>query len=277
MSWAHPPRDILDFLPQWYGKPLLHANWTWEGFDFAPLMERIRQGYAVEVAPASHFLMGGVRIDEVGATSVAGLYACGEVAGGVHGANRLSGNACSQFLVQGRRAGCAAALHARRMAASPPPDGWGAMVERIERPLTLRAGVAPHEVMTRIQAIAKRALNVVRTGDDLAVALDELRDIRTQDVPRLSASSTDRPYNRGWIDAIEARSAAVTAESVALAALARRESRGAHFRTDFPEPDPQLLCNSVVSLIDGAPSHRFARAPGAASPASASRGVRVAT
>jgi succinate dehydrogenase/fumarate reductase flavoprotein subunit len=262
MSWAHLPRDILDFLPQWYGKPLLHANWTWEGFDFAPLVERIRQGYAVEVAPASHFLMGGVRTNADGESKVRGLFACGEVAGGVHGANRLSGNACSQFLVQGRRAGRAAALRARGGGAPLPPDAWDTVVERIERPITLRQGIAPHEVMARLQALAKRALNVVRSGDDLAAALDEIRAIRTRDLPRLSSPSADRPYNRGWIDAIETRSAANAAEAIAISALARRESRGAHFRTDFATQDPQFLSNSVISSGEAGPAHRFVAIPG---------------
>ncbi|MEA2866178.1 MAG: hypothetical protein QOE39_893 [Bradyrhizobium sp.] len=267
MSWAHLPRDILDFLPQWYGKPLLHANWTWEGFDFAPLVERIRQGYAVEVAPASHFHMGGVRTDAVGESRVPGLFACGEVAGGVHGANRLSGNACSQFLVQGRRTGRAAAIRARASGAVLPPDVWGNVVERIERPLVLRQGIAPHEVRSRIQALTKSAVNVVRNGDDLSAALEEITTIRTQELPRLVSPSTDRPYNRGWIDALETRSAALAAESIALCALSRRESRGAHFRTDFPAADAQFAFNSVVSSVDGAPAHRFVPMQGRAQPA----------
>jgi succinate dehydrogenase/fumarate reductase flavoprotein subunit len=134
---------------------------------------------------------------------------------------------------------------------------WGQFVERVERPLTLRDGVAPHEIMKRIQALAKKALNVVRSGDDLREALEDIRDIRVQYLPRLSASSTERPYNRGWIDAIEVRSAALTVEAIALSALERRESRGAHFRTDYPTKDERLLVNSAVSSLDGAPAHRL--------------------
>ncbi len=257
MSWAHLPRDILDFLPQWYGKPLLHANWWWEGFDFGPLIERIRTGYAVEVAPASHFHMGGVRIGPLGETRVPGLFACGEVAGGVHGANRLSGNACSQFLVQGRRTGRAAAIQAKNGSATLSSKIWDRFVERIERPFTVRSGAAPHDIMNRIQTIAKKALNVVRTGDDLRQALEDIREIRNQDLSSLTVLSTDRPYNRGWIDAMEVRSAALTVQAIALSALERRESRGAHFRTDFPTKDDRFLANSVLSSMDGAPAHRL--------------------
>lgn len=261
MSWAHLPRDILSFLPQWYGKPLLHANWTWEGFDFAPLVERIRAGYAVEVAPASHFLMGGVRTDIVGKTSVPGLFACGEVAGGVHGANRLSGNACSQFLVQGRRSGFAAAKSAKDGSVAVNRTRLSETVATIEQPLTVRDGIAAHEVRDRIHLISKRALNVVRNGDNLAEALREIRSLRSDAVPRLAAANESRPYNRGWIDALEMRSALLTAEAIALSALQRCESRGAHFRTDYPEQDDAFLQNGVIGLRNGALEHRLETVP----------------
>lgn len=273
MSWAHLPRDILDFLPQWYGKPLLHANWRWEGFDFAPLVERIRAGYAVEVATASHFLMGGVRTDVVGETRVPGLFACGEVAGGAHGANRLSGNACSQFLVQGRRAGRAAAKHAKSGGGTVSAASWSDMVASIERPLTVRDGIAPHEIRADIHAISKRALNVVRSGEDLAKAVREIHALRTDALPRLAATGASRPYNRGWIDALETRSALLTVEAIALSASARCESRGAHFRTDYPERDAALLKNGVIDLFDGAPRYRMEAVPGAMPGSNAEKNV----
>jgi succinate dehydrogenase / fumarate reductase flavoprotein subunit/fumarate reductase (CoM/CoB) subunit A len=106
LSWAHLPRDILEQMPRWSKN--LAADGRYQGFDFGPMLERIRAGYAVEVAPAAHFSLGGIRIDADGWTGVAGLFACGEATGGLHGANRLSGNAGAQILVQGRRAGLAA-------------------------------------------------------------------------------------------------------------------------------------------------------------------------
>jgi succinate dehydrogenase/fumarate reductase flavoprotein subunit len=247
MSWAHLPHDILDFLPQWYGKPLLRSNWQWEGFDFAPLVARIKQGYAVEVAPASHFYMGGVRTDANCATSVEGLFACGETAGGVHGANRLSGNACSQFLVQGRMAGHAAARHAQRNARSEVASSTVRDVAvAIEAPLSRDDGVEPHELAARVQAIANDGLNVTRDGPDIEKALDAVRRLRSEDIPRVYSRSKDRRYNRNWIDAHEVTSAALTVEAIALSALARKESRGAHYRSDFVDQDEAFRSHGVI-------------------------------
>lgn len=252
MSWAHLPHDILDFLPKWYGKPLLRETWHWEGFDFRPLIERIKQGHAVEVAPASHFNMGGVRIDANCGTGVPGLLACGEIAGGVHGANRLSGNACSQFLVQGRVAGRAAA----RFAKSVPmpeidPADWKEKLAEIEAPLVATDGTQPHSVAEKIQDIANRTLNVVRNGKDMTRGLEEVRAVRANEVSKLFSASKDRRYNRNWIDAQEVQSAALTVEAIAMSAIIREESRGAHYRDDFREQKPEFHRNTVVSLIDG--------------------------
>lgn len=262
MSWAHLPQDILDFLPQWYGKPLLRSSWHWEGFDFAPLVERIKKGYAVEVAPAAHFHMGGVLVDGNCATSVPGLFACGEVAGGVHGANRLSGNACSQFLVQGRQAGRAAAAYVAT--AGKPSVGeaaWRDVTAELQAPLLAKTGVAPHEFTERVQQIANRALSVVRSGSELENALAEIRALMTNELPRLHSRCKDAKYNRNWIDALEARSAALTVEAMALSALRREESRGAHFREDFPEPDEDCRLNGILSLSGQELMHRTARVP----------------
>jgi succinate dehydrogenase/fumarate reductase flavoprotein subunit len=248
MSWAHLPHDILDFLPQWYGKPLLRESWQWEGFDFAPLVARIKQGFAVEVAPASHFYMGGIRTDRSGSSAVPGLFVCGEAAGGVHGANRLSGNACSQFLVQGRAVGSAAARFAKRNSLLQIPEVARRDVQaQIEAPLSRPNGLAPHEVYARVQAIANDGLNVLRTGPALTRALEEIRDIRRNDIPSLGSRSNERRYNRNWIDVHEVTSAALTVETIALSALIRTESRGAHYRDDFPALDDTQCRHSVIS------------------------------
>ncbi len=252
LSWAHLPRDVLDFLPQWYGKPLLRANWYWEGFDFRPLVERIRQGYAVEVAPASHFFMGGIRIGEACETQVPGLYACGEAAGGLHGANRLSGNACSQFLVQGRRAGQSAARFAAKSGfRSVPPAQWRAVKARIEAPLERSDGAASHEVAEQLRQIANRSLNVLRSGNLLDAALADIRGLRANDLPRVFSRNKERRYNRNWVEALETSSAALTLEAMVVCAQRRKESRGAHYREDFPLPDDQYLANGVLTMSGG--------------------------
>lgn len=247
MSWAHLPHDILDFLPQWYGKPLLRSSWHWEGFDFGELVARIKAGHAVEVMPAAHFMMGGVRIDERGATATPGLFACGEVAGGVHGANRLSGNACSQFLVQGRRAGQSAAEWAK---GNERPDGDALRGECLH-------GVddKAHEVLARAQAIANAGLNVLRSGEGLRTALADIRQLASEAGPGRRIDGRGA-YDRADIDALEARSAVLSVEAMALSALHREESRGAHFRSDFSEQDDRGLVNGIVSLSDDALCYR---------------------
>lgn len=248
MSWAHLPANLLDFLPQWYGKPLLRANWVWEGFDFRPLVADIKQGHAVEVMPASHFYMGGVEIGAQCETSVPGLYACGEVAGGVHGANRLSGNACSQFLVQGRDAGRAAAAYALRQSwRGVPPAAFAAARHGIEAPHTRGNGIAAHEVTATLQAIANRTMNVVRDGASLATALDEVRALRKEALPQVRSGGGERRYNKRWVDALEARSAALLLEAMIICALERRESRGAHWRQDHPAANAGVPAHGVLS------------------------------
>jgi succinate dehydrogenase/fumarate reductase flavoprotein subunit len=249
MSWAHLPKDILEFLPQWYGKPLLHSGWRWEGFDFAPLVERIQHGHAVEVGPAAHFHMGGIRVDVDGATSVPGLFACGEVTGGVHGANRLSGNACTQFLVQGSRTGRAAARAAAQGHAPLSPRTWHRAMDRIGKPLKCTPELRPHEVMEHLQETCRRNLNVVRDGDGLDQALTDVHRIRQQELPRTGAGpAAGSPYNRAWIDALQVESAAVTVEAIALSAARRRESRGAHFRSDHPHAQREFEVNHWLRL-----------------------------
>jgi succinate dehydrogenase/fumarate reductase flavoprotein subunit len=248
MSWAHLPHDVLDFLPQWYGKPLLRSNWVWEGFDFKELVGRIKQGYAVEVAPAAHFMMGGVRIDESCATNVAGLFACGEVAGGVHGANRLSGNACTQFLVQGRVAGRAAAEWAK-----DAPDANRILVGELGNPAETRraADDAGHQLLEKVQSIANAGLNVVRSEEALQEAHRAIGPVVRDARVGCEQLAFEGPYNRRVIDALEARSSAVTVEAMILSALGRKESRGAHFREDFPEMDDAYLRHEMVIERDG--------------------------
>jgi succinate dehydrogenase/fumarate reductase flavoprotein subunit len=245
MSWSHLPQDILDFLPQWYGKPLLRSNWIWEGFDFKELVARIKQGYAVEVAPAAHFMMGGVDIDDTCQTSVTGLFACGEVAGGVHGANRLSGNACTQFLVQGRAAGRAAS---RSVKCDSPAINPKTMREfsASDSDASVRQSL-PRSLLESVQSIANAGLNVVRSSESLAQALKAIQPIAQEARTCCQRLSYESPYNRNVIDALEARSAAVTVEAMTISALKRQESRGAHFREDFPDSDDKFLRHGIVT------------------------------
>lgn len=253
LSWAHLPSNIIDFSLQWYFRTHMRGQWKWEGFDFADLVRRIKSGEAVEVIPASHFFMGGVAVDEHCATRVPGLFACGEVAGGLHGANRLSGNASSQILVQGRIAGLAAATHARK---APRPEvdpaQWTRLCEDLQAPFGRQSGVPPHELKAELQGIANRKVGMLRSGSSLEEALADVRRLRADTLPRLACRPADRVYNKDWADAVECRMLLDTLEATTLSALQRRESRGAHYRADFPvQDDSALPRNGVVRWADG--------------------------
>ena len=264
MSWAHLPHNILDYLAEWYGKPHLRSNWHWESFDFRPLIEKIKQGYACEVVPASHFSMGGVAIDRDYQTSTHGLFACGEVAGGVQGANRLSGNACSQFLVQGRRAGEAAATFARN-------EPWmeiskatlDRMVGELIAPLDRQDGLRPFEFKARLQEVANRYVGVLRSGEGLRKAQIEIDELRRQWLPQVYSNAKERRYNKEWVEAIECRSAVLALQAMALSGIKREESRGAHFRDDIPaQDDARFMMNGLISTDGEDLVHTFRRPAG---------------
>lgn len=236
ISWAHLPTDIIDFAAKWYFRSHFHGHWMWEGFDFRSLVEEIKKGRAVEVVPASHFFMGGIAIDRKCATRVPGLYVCGETAGGLHGANRLSGNASSQILVQGHTAGVAAAAYAKgSRQADFSEDAWKLICDELLAPLRRTGGIPPHELKDELQRLANVSVGMLRTKHGLDEALDGARRLRRDTLPKLVCRSKDRLYNKEWADAIECRSMIDTIESTALCALRREESRGAHYREDFPK------------------------------------------
>ena len=258
ISWAHLPSDIIDFSAKWYFRTHMRGNWHWEGFDFGKLVEDIKKGRAVEVISASHFFMGGIAIDANGATKIPGLFACGEVAGGVHGANRLTGNATSQILVQGQRAGLGAASYAKgRQQAEIPSTAWTQVLDDLEAPLRRNDGVLPYKIKQDLQEIANLKVGMLRSEASLAEALDAVRALRRDALPRVYCQAKERRYNKEWADAVECRGLIDTLEATTLSALKRQESRGAHYRDDFPaQNDAQGLWNGVIAWRDGAMTHR---------------------
>ncbi|MCE7796134.1 FAD-binding protein [Sphingobium sufflavum] len=251
LSWAHLPRDIIDNMPLW--SKSLSRDGRYQGFDFTPLIERIKAGYAIEVAPAAHFSLGGIHIDVDGDTGVPGLYACGEAAGGVHGSNRLSGNAGAQMLVQGARAGLAAARASRRNGLPAPAVNRAELQERVRAPMEREAGIAPLEVAERLGALTDSALSPVRDGTRIDAAIVEIGDIRRSVLPQLAVRQRDPGYNRDWSTAIECRAAVDVLEAALLGARARGHSLGAHQRTD-----------SLDEAARPAPFHGLVRATGGA-------------
>jgi len=191
----------------------------------------------MEVGPTCHYMMGGIRVDaETAQASIPGLFAAGEAAAGLHGANRLGGNSLSDLLVFGRRAGQAAAEHAKRVPDSGF-DSW--QIEEAERqmlaPFERAAGESPYAIHQDLQNMMQSLVGIFRTDDDLRHALaeiDKLKDRAAQ--VRVEGS---RLFNPGWHLARDLQNMLTIAEAVTQSALARRESRGAHSRIDFPDLD----------------------------------------
>jgi len=192
----------------------------------------------MEVGPTCHYMMGGIRVDaETTQSTVNGLFAAGEAAAGLHGSNRLGGNSLSDLLVFGRRAGLAAAEHAKKVSS---PGLAIAQIEEAERellvPFSNTGSESPYAIHRDLQKIMQSLVGIFRTEEDLKKAFAELEDLKA----RAAKASVEgsRLFNPGWHLARELKSMLTISEAVALSALARTESRGAHSRIDFPNYDP---------------------------------------
>jgi len=201
----------------------------------------------MEVGPTCHYVMGGVRVDpDTQAATVPGLFAAGEAAGGMHGANRLGGNSLSDLLVFGLRAGRYAAEHARAAGDLPAVDP--AQVAAAERealaPFEREGGENPYTVQQELQECMQELVGIIRTEDELKRALERIAVLKER-ATRVSVEG-HRQYNPGWHLELDLRSLLTVAECVTLAALERRESRGGHTRDDYPKPDPEVAKVKVV-------------------------------
>ncbi len=191
----------------------------------------------MEVGPTCHYMMGGIRVDaETTQSSVSGLFAAGEAAAGLHGANRLGGNSLSDLLVFGRRAGLAAAEHAKR-SESPAVDGSQIeeSVRQLLAPFERPDGDSPYAIHEDLQGTMQGLVGIFRDEEDLHRALAELDQLKAR-AARVRVEGS-RLFNPGWHLAWDLHSMLTVAEAVTRSALARRESRGAHSRIDYPGLD----------------------------------------
>ncbi len=202
----------------------------------------------MEVGPTCHYMMGGIRVEaETGAASVPGLFAAGEAAAGLHGANRLGGNSLSDLLVFGRRAGLGAVEFAKRQSA-PAVDS--AQITEAERevlaPFERQTAEGPYAVHSDLQQIMQILVGIYRTEEDLNSAMDGLARLKER-VKQLSISGS-RMFNPGWHLCADLKSMLTVAEAVTRSALARKESRGAHSRLDYPNLDASWgKQNNIIS------------------------------
>jgi succinate dehydrogenase / fumarate reductase, flavoprotein subunit len=215
----------------------------------------------MEVGPTTHYVMGGVRVDgDSQMTNVPGLFAAGEVAAGLHGANRLGGNSLSDLLVFGRRAGLYAAKFAKEHASGSVNEAQIAEVERRALIPFERSGKeGPYQVQEDLQDFMQALVGIVRNESEMRESLQKLAELR-QRAEQVRVPG-NREYNPGWHTALDLENLLTVTEAVARCALERKESRGGHFREDYPDKDPECATwNSVVSRgADG--SMQFRREP----------------
>ena len=220
---------------------------------FGPVIDRLAENGIdltkgpIEVAPIAHYHMGGIRVDAQMATAVPGLYAAGEAVGGANGANRLSGNAITEALVFGERAGRFAA---ENLAGSDWNSDWAQdALDDIHR---LEPGDGPTfgELFGELQQLLWEKVGLLRTGKKLEQALARIREIQARDLPRMRPRSAG-PFALGVQEWFDLRAALVTAETIALGAINRTESRGAHQREDLPDTDEGQTHNQCVRLSGG--------------------------
>jgi succinate dehydrogenase / fumarate reductase flavoprotein subunit len=212
----------------------------------------------MEVGPTCHYMMGGVRVEaDTAATSVPGLFAAGEVAAGLHGANRLGGNSLSDLLVFGRRAGLHAAEYARTCAGQPAIDAaeveraTGAMLAPFDAAGGPGGGVGenPYAVHADLENCMQDLVGIIRVESELQQALVEIEKLK-QRTQRLRVEG-NRYFNPGWHMALDLQTMLTVSEAIACSALLRKESRGGHTRSDFPGTDPHFARVNLVVRRDG--------------------------
>ncbi|HEY6822347.1 MAG TPA: FAD-binding protein, partial [Burkholderiales bacterium] len=214
---------------------------------FGPVIERLAKNgidltrHRIEVAPIAHYHMGGIRVDARMASSVPGLFAAGEAVGGANGANRLSGNAVTEALAFGRRAGRSAAAFAAKRNLSSPSEP--------KSPTGKKLDANPAAEIARLQETMNRDVGPLRTQSGLKRALAHIESL----APLCDAPLEKKPgLDPAWLDWMDLRNMRLVAESVARSALAREESRGAHQREDFPDASAAWSRRQKISLTNGA-------------------------
>jgi len=236
-----PAEEILRRLPSMY-------------HQFKELADVDITAEPMEVGPTCHYVMGGVEVDpDTAAALVPGLFAVGEVSGGMHGSNRLGGNSLSDLLVFGRRAGLHAAQYVDELGSDARPLAGEAELSQAAAealaPLERTGGENPYEVHAALQQTMNDLVGIIRREGEVKTALTELEKLRAR-AAQVSVEG-GRAYNPGWHLAQDLRNMLLVSECVALAALERQESRGGHTREDYPEMSPVWRKVNLVCQLSG--------------------------
>jgi len=207
---------------------------------------------AMEIGPTCHYIMGGVQVNaDSQETVVPGLFAAGEVSGGMHGANRLGGNSLSDLVVFGRRAGIGAAeyIEAGSFATSMDQQAVEGAVKEALEPFDRSDGESPYDVQHDLQEMMQTNVGIIRNAGELEVAMTKLDEL-TERVKHLAVKG-GRAYNPGWNLATDLPAMITLSKAVTRGALLRKESRGGHTREDFPNPDAELGKVNFAQHTDG--------------------------
>jgi succinate dehydrogenase / fumarate reductase flavoprotein subunit len=204
----------------------------------------------MEVGPTCHYVMGGVEVDpDTGASSVPGLFAAGEVSGGMHGSNRLGGNSLSDLLVFGRRAGAGASDYAASLSVRPvPSEAAVAEAEQVAlAPFAGNGGENPYTLHMELQQTMNDLVGIIRKAEEIEQALERLEGLKAR--ARTMTVEGHRQFNPGWHLALDLRNMLLVSECVAKAALLRTESRGGHTRDDYPAMDSDWRRKLLVCAV----------------------------
>jgi succinate dehydrogenase / fumarate reductase flavoprotein subunit len=234
-----PAEEILRRLPSMY-------------HQFKELADVDITAEPMEVGPTCHYVMGGIEVDpDTGAATVPGLFAVGEVSGGMHGSNRLGGNSLSDLLVFGRRAGLGAIGYIDSAAARPTVTDASveAAVTEALASMERTGGENPYEVHAALQQTMNDLVGIIRREEEVKDALAELEKLRERAASVSVAGG--RAYNPGWHLAQDLRNMLLVSDCVAQAALERQESRGGHTREDYPEMSPVWRQVNLVFALNG--------------------------
>ncbi|HEY9759331.1 MAG TPA: fumarate reductase/succinate dehydrogenase flavoprotein subunit [Oculatellaceae cyanobacterium] len=208
----------------------------------------------MEVGPTMHYIMGGIRVDaDTAQTRVPGLFAAGEVAGGMHGANRLGGNSLSDLIVFGCRAGAGAADYAKNLQGVPQisKDDIATAEAEMEAPLKRENPTNPYDIAKELNKIMSTYVGIFREEKDMETGLQKLQELKER--AKNVGVKGDRRYNPGWHLCRDLRNMLICSEAITISALHRKESRGAHTRLDFPnkEETPWAHVNTSIFQKDG--------------------------
>ncbi len=227
-------------------------DFKFQGTDFSEMVKSLREGRFVEVGSAAHYFEGGVRVNENYEATIPGLYAAGECSGGLFGANRVAA-ATTEMLVEGALAGKFAAKYAKK---TSPPEIDTKQVKhlrnKILEPLKRKGSIKPSDLRRRIHRVAYEKIGVIRGGEGLKKAVEELERMGSADLSKLYTTTKVREYNMEWIEALELENMVQVLETSARSALTRTESRGVHYRLDHPKLDnDRWLKEITVKQVSG--------------------------